>query len=70
MLEDLQGNKRGQTSKAVGINDLGKVVGHYFTKRGQRVFRYVDETGIEDLGTLGGTDSWAHRINVFGDVVG
>lgn len=64
----------GLSSKAYGINNLGQVVGHYETAQpgyfsSPHAAVWTGLTRL-DLGTLGGTISYGHSINNFGDVVG
>lgn len=58
-------------SEALAMNDNGVVVGWYrpVAPGPQRAFRYLG-AGLEDLGTLGGTNSVATRINLSGMIVG
>ena len=69
-LEDLESPRSRETSSGADINDLGDVVGYRSSRKGHSAFRYTDDTGIEDLGTLGNVYSQARGINILGDVVG
>jgi probable HAF family extracellular repeat protein len=59
------------TSSASAINSIGQVTG--FSIAGNfkyHAFRYADGSGMKDLGTLGGDQSYGYGINSRGDVVG
>jgi probable HAF family extracellular repeat protein len=73
------GTLGGANSVARDINDSGVVVGESTTADGTtRGFRWEDKNGngasdpgeMEDLGTLGGDNSFAKGINNAGDIVG
>ena len=57
---------------AYGINDAGRVVGIASSPSGfNRAFRTnAAGTGMAELGTLGGDESWAYAINNAGSVAG
>jgi len=56
---------------AQGINDLGQVTGIARNiNTNFRAFLYTAGTGMTDLGTLGGTDSFGFAINNSGQVTG
>lgn len=72
-------------SSASGVNDSGQVVGYSYTAQAQfhaflvtpnggNWFEDVDADGVndlmQDLGTLGGNNSWARGINNVGQIVG
>jgi len=64
------GSLSSNASYPAGINDLGQVVGYYYTDSwAKRAFLY-SEGGMVDLGTLGGDQAYAHDINDAGQVVG
>jgi probable HAF family extracellular repeat protein len=74
----LQATLGGSYTCAFGINDAGQVVGVSGTTAGRLVtgvdglphaFLY-DQTGMHNLGTLGGSRSWAAGINRAGYVTG
>ncbi len=60
----------GQESGALGINDLGQVVGYAYLPSGS--FRAIlwDGSTLTNLGTLGGDFSIAYDINESGRIVG
>lgn len=64
------GTLAGVVSTALGINNLGHVVGDFYTDPyvGIHAFRYT--TSTIDLGTLGGGHSTAYAINNAGQIVG
>jgi len=76
-MEDL-GTLGGSYSSVMGIrgakralNDMGQVVGMSRTAEGEgHAFLWTPGIGMRDLGTLGGTLSWALAINNLGQVVG
>jgi probable HAF family extracellular repeat protein len=81
-LQDL-GTLGGQNSRAFGINDSGQVVGTAETGatynprdpksssyRISHAFLYSGSGSLQDLGTLGGPNSYAYDINDSGQVVG
>lgn len=64
------GSLSSNSSYPSGVNNLGEVVGYFFTDTWQkRAFMYSAGTMI-DLGTLGGSEAWAYDINSAGQVVG
>ena len=61
----------GDWSSASGINDAGVVVGDSNTASGNfRGFVWNAQTGMLELGTLGGANSHATGINKSGEVIG
>lgn len=58
-------------SGALALNGLGTSAGYSFVQGTNFVHAMVNRYGaVEDLGTLGGTQSLAHAINASGDAVG
>jgi probable HAF family extracellular repeat protein len=70
-LQDIDAGNAFQ-SGANAMNDLGQVTGYVFHdgESSQSAFRFSDGSGMEDLGTLGGTLSVGLSINHSGVVVG
>ncbi len=61
----------GGWSAAYGINSAGTVVGYGDIGNGQfRGFVWTADGGMTELGTLGGTNSYATAVDSGGDVVG
>lgn len=63
----------GTLSQALGINNLGQVVGLSTTNADNddwHAFVYTPGSGMQDLGTLGGSTSAAYSINDLGQIVG
>ena len=55
----------------LGINNSGQVVGWGINSSGDyRAFLWSSGAGMQDLGTLGGTDSYGHGVNSSGQVAG
>jgi probable HAF family extracellular repeat protein len=59
----------GQNSGAIGVNNLGQVVGSASFASGLHAFLWTSQTGLQDLGSLGGI-SVGNAINQNGQVVG
>jgi len=57
-------------SFANGINRFGHVVGSSYTPLGLHAYLWTTSQGMQDLGTLGGSNSVAYGINDSGTVVG
>jgi len=58
--------------QAMGINNNGQIVG-YCQRSGDwknHAFLWQRDTGLQDIGTLGGTDAMAFSINNYGQIVG
>lgn len=63
------GTLGGATTKAMGINDDGQIVGA--SQSGAQLFAFLwDDSTLTNLGDLGGLGSWAYDINAAGKVVG
>ncbi|MHB8712883.1 MAG: DUF3466 family protein [Trichloromonadaceae bacterium] len=60
-----------ENSSATDINDKGQIVGYSSLPDtfSAHAFRISDQ-GMEDLGTLGGMQSWAQAVNESGQIVG
>jgi len=59
------------SSSAIGINNLGQVIGNYTDSAGyQHAFVWTLEGGMQDLGTLGGNETQVIAINGAGQVIG
>jgi probable HAF family extracellular repeat protein len=70
-LQEIRGLPGSDESAALGINNLGQVVGSANTATGMRAFRSRRTTGIVALGTLpGDSGSVALAINHLGQAVG
>jgi RHS repeat-associated protein len=52
------------------INDSGQMTGVYSNESAPHGFRYTDGVGFEDVGSLGGTGTYAYAIAADGTVVG
>lgn len=64
------GTLSSKNSYANGLNDLGQVVGYYYTDTwAKRAFLFSGGV-MTDIGTLGGTESYASAINDNSEVVG
>jgi len=60
----------GDWSYAYGVSDNGVVVGVAINAAGQwRAFRWTASGGMQDLGTLGGNQSFAYGVSANGSVV-
>lgn len=64
------GTLGGSISQALGINDLGQVVGSSTNADGNMHAFLYSNGQISDLGTLGGATSIAYAINNTGQIVG
>lgn len=65
------GTLGGLYTMALGLNDVGQVVGYASLPNGEaRAFIWELGFGLTDLGTLGGTLSYAQGVNDAGQVVG
>ncbi len=69
--QDLGTVPGGSWSSAYGINGSGEAVGYGMTSSGGfRGFTWTSSGGINELGTLGGANSYAMAVNDAGTVVG
>jgi probable HAF family extracellular repeat protein len=60
-----------QGSGAMALNGSGVAVGYSFVTGATLIHAMVNDHGVvQDLGTLGGTQSWARSVNASGWVVG
>ena len=64
------GTLGGQRTQWTSIAEPGRVTGWSLTNTGTRAFLYMPQTGIKDLGTLGGRASRGHGVNKSAQVVG
>ena len=61
----------GGSASAIGVNDLGQVVGQSYLPGYTAYHAFLYSGGVmQDLGTLGGTNSVARGINDSGQIVG
>lgn len=64
------GTLGGSESSAAAVSANGVVVGwSYNSLRQARAFRWTPASGMQDLGALGGNDSWAYDVSWDGSVV-
>ncbi|MDR2981969.1 MAG: hypothetical protein LBV12_06940 [Puniceicoccales bacterium] len=64
------GAPSGHFSTALSINEDGEVMGFYLAKSPPRGFLWTQETGMQDIGTLGGTMTMPFAMNDKGQIVG
>ena len=65
------GTLDGGSSQAYGLNDHRQVVGTSVLTNGElRAFTWNSATGMQDIGSFGGTETWAYDINNAGLIVG
>ena len=65
------GNLGGSWIDVLGLNKHGQIVGFGSNQEGNyRAFSWTKQTGMVDLGTLGGPDSIAVAVSDEGQVVG
>lgn len=74
-MQDLNPIFGGHYGQAIYINNLGQIVGHYYTTGGQHAFLWSPSEGFLDLGTLAndptqGGSSYPRGVNNFGQVIG
>jgi RHS repeat-associated protein len=58
----------GDSTVAYDINNANQVVGQFTTGTIARGYRHSDATGFEEIGTLGGAQSWGWRVDDLGVV--